>query len=79
MSARKASIPASAQMPPARANAGAFENLFRDAYQGLLRDAIFAGGNPHEAEDTDTRCRCQREISRWSSPRAMCPIDTTSP
>lgn len=28
-----------------------FENFYRSSYRLLLRDVIFAGGNPHEAED----------------------------
>jgi DNA-directed RNA polymerase specialized sigma24 family protein len=72
VSARKARIPASAQMPPTRAHAGAFENLFRDAYQGLLRDAIFAGGNPREAEDA-VSAALEEVLRRWDkfeNPRA---------
>ncbi len=29
----------------------AFGEFFRDVYRPLVRDVIFAGGDPHEAED----------------------------
>jgi RNA polymerase sigma factor (sigma-70 family) len=37
--------------PKASLSIPAFEKFFRSAYQPLVRDVIFAGGSPHEAED----------------------------
>jgi RNA polymerase sigma factor (sigma-70 family) len=54
------------------APAGAFEDFFRSAYQPLLRDAMFAGGNPHEAEDAVSAALAE-VYQRWDaidSPRA---------
>jgi RNA polymerase sigma factor (sigma-70 family) len=76
----EARIPASARMPVARAHVGAFEDLFRDAYQPLLRDAIFAGGNPHEAEDA-VSAALEEVLRRWDrieNPRAYARRATIS-
>jgi RNA polymerase sigma factor (sigma-70 family) len=62
----------SAHMSPAEADASAFANLFRDAYQALLRDAIFAGGNYYEAEDA-VSAALEEVLRRWDkieNPRA---------
>jgi RNA polymerase sigma factor (sigma-70 family) len=67
-----AGIPGSAQMPAARAHGGAFEDLFRGAYQSLVRDAMFAGGNQYEAEDA-VSAALEEVLRRWDSiedPRA---------
>jgi len=80
VSGPKAGIGPSAQMPSASAHAGAFESLFRDAYQGLLRDAIFAGGNPHEAEDA-VSAALEEVLRRWDrieNPRAYARKATIS-
>jgi RNA polymerase sigma factor (sigma-70 family) len=58
----------------------AFEALFRDAYQGLLRDAMFAGGNPHEAEDA-VSAALEEVLRRWDrieNPRAYARQATIS-
>ncbi|HMH90226.1 MAG TPA: hypothetical protein VK586_03985 [Streptosporangiaceae bacterium] len=58
-----------------------FEELFRDAYQALLRDAIFAGGNPHEAEDA-VSAALEEVLRRWDridNPRAYARKATISP
>ena len=60
------------QLPLSGAAAAAFEELFRSAYQPLLRDAIFAGGNLHEAEDAVSAAMAE-VFQRWSAidnPRA---------
>jgi RNA polymerase sigma factor (sigma-70 family) len=50
----------------------AFGEFFRDAYQPLVRDVIFAGGHPDEAEDAV--CAAMVDVlQRWdtiASPRA---------
>jgi RNA polymerase sigma factor (sigma-70 family) len=44
----------------------AFEEFFRDAYQPLVRDVIFAGGAPNEAEDAV--CAAMTEVlQRWDT------------
>jgi RNA polymerase sigma factor (sigma-70 family) len=44
----------------------AFEEFFRAAYQPLVRDVIFAGGAPHEAEDAV--CAAMTEVlQRWDT------------
>lgn len=50
----------------------AFGEFFRDAYQPLLRDVIFAGGHPHEAEDAVSAAMVE-VLERWDAiqnPRA---------
>ena len=50
----------------------AFEEFFRASYQSLLRDVIFAGGDPHEAEDALAAAMTE-VFQRWDSiknPRA---------
>jgi RNA polymerase sigma factor (sigma-70 family) len=50
----------------------AFGEFFRDAYQPLLRDVIFAGGQPHEAEDAVSAAMVE-VLQRWDTvqnPRA---------
>jgi RNA polymerase sigma factor (sigma-70 family) len=50
----------------------AFEEFFRASYQPLLRDVIFAGGNPHEAEDALAAAMIE-VLQRWDTienPRA---------
>jgi DNA-directed RNA polymerase specialized sigma24 family protein len=50
----------------------AFEQFYREAYQPLMRDAIFAGGNWHEAEDAVSAAMTE-VLQRWDkivSPRA---------
>jgi RNA polymerase sigma factor (sigma-70 family) len=57
-----------------------FEELFRDAYQALLRDAIFAGGSPHEAEDA-VSAALEEVLRRWDridNPRAYARKATIS-
>jgi RNA polymerase sigma factor (sigma-70 family) len=57
-----------------------FEDLFRDAYRGLLRDAIFAGGNLHEAEDA-VSAALEEVLRRWDridDPRAYARRATIS-
>jgi RNA polymerase sigma factor (sigma-70 family) len=57
-----------------------FEELFRDAYQALLRDAIFAGGNPHDAEDA-VSAALEEVLRRWDridNPRAYARTATIS-
>jgi RNA polymerase sigma factor (sigma-70 family) len=57
-----------------------FEELFRDAYQALLRDAIFAGGNLHEAEDA-VSAALEEVLRRWDridNPRAYARRATIS-
>jgi RNA polymerase sigma factor (sigma-70 family) len=78
VSTGEAGVPA--QPPPSRAHAADFENLFRDTYQGLLRDAIFAGGNPHEAEDA-VSAALEDVLRRWDrieNPRAYARRATIS-
>ena len=61
MSGAKASLPVSA-----------FEEFFRDAYRPLVRDVIFAGGKPHEAEDAASSAMVE-VFRRWNeieNPRA---------
>jgi RNA polymerase sigma factor (sigma-70 family) len=69
---------APAQMPPGPGSpstplpASAFEEFFRGAYQPLVRDVIFAGGNPHEAEDAVSAAMAE-VLQRWDTienPRA---------
>jgi RNA polymerase sigma factor (sigma-70 family) len=50
----------------------AFEEFFRTSYQPLLRDVIFAGGSPHEAEDALSTAMME-VLQRWDTiknPRA---------
>ena len=50
----------------------AFGEFFRDAYQPLVRDVIFAGGNPDEAEDAVSAAMVE-VLRRWDAvenPRA---------
>lgn len=50
----------------------AFGEFFRDAYQPLLRDVIFAGGHPDEAEDAVSAAMVE-VLERWNAianPRA---------
>jgi RNA polymerase sigma factor (sigma-70 family) len=50
----------------------AFEEFFRDAYRPLLRDVVFAGWNPQEAEDAVSDA-LEEVLERWASienPRA---------
>jgi RNA polymerase sigma factor (sigma-70 family) len=50
----------------------AFGEFFRDAYQPLVRDVIFAGGQPHEAEDAVSAAMVE-VLQRWDAiqnPRA---------
>lgn len=57
-----------------------FEELFRDAYPALLRDAIFAGGNAHEAEDA-VSAALEEVFRRWDqieNPRAYARKATIS-
>ena len=57
-----------------------FEELFRDAYPALLRDAIFAGGNAHEAEDA-VSAALEEVLRRWDqidNPRAYARRATIS-
>jgi RNA polymerase sigma factor (sigma-70 family) len=57
-----------------------FEELFRDAYQALLRDAIFAGGDLHEAEDA-VSAALEEVLRRWDridNPRAYARRATIS-
>lgn len=57
-----------------------FEELFRDAYQALLRDAIFAGGDPAEAEDA-VSAALEEVLRRWDridNPRAYARKATIS-
>lgn len=80
MKGGKARFPESARMPAAQAHVGAFEDLFRDAYRPLLRDAIFAGGNPHEAEDA-VSAALEEVLRRWDgieNPRAYARRATIS-
>jgi RNA polymerase sigma factor (sigma-70 family) len=52
--------------------AATFEDFFRIAYQPLLRDVIFAGGKPHEAEDAVSAAMAEA-LQRWDTiqnPRA---------
>ncbi len=54
--------------PPAEA----FKEFFGVAYQPLLRDSLFAGGNPHEAEDAVSAATAE-VLQRWDTiknPRA---------
>ena len=49
-----------------------FEEFFRDAYRPLVRDVIFAGWNPDEAEDAVSAAMIE-VLQRWDSignPRA---------
>src|ERR1700753_1476176 len=50
----------------------AFEEFFRSDYQSLLRAVIFAGGEPHEAEDAleDAMCVAYRKWESIESPHA---------
>jgi RNA polymerase sigma-70 factor (ECF subfamily) len=55
--------------PPSRPSFGDF---FRDAYQSLVRDVIFAGGHPDEAEDAVSAAMLE-VLKRWEAienPRA---------
>jgi RNA polymerase sigma factor (sigma-70 family) len=75
-----AGIPGSARMPAAREHVGTFEDLFRDAYQPLVRDATFVGGNPYEAEDA-VSAALEEVLRRWDSienPRAYARRATIS-
>ena len=57
-----------------------FEELFRDAYQALLRDAILAGGDPAEAEDA-VSAALEEVLRRWDridNPRAYARKATIS-
>jgi RNA polymerase sigma factor (sigma-70 family) len=50
----------------------AFVEFFRDAYQPLVRDVIFAGGKPDEAEDAVSAAMVE-VLQRWGAienPRA---------
>jgi RNA polymerase sigma factor (sigma-70 family) len=50
----------------------AFGEFFRDAYQPLVRDVIFAGGHPDEAEDAVSAAMVE-VLRRWdtiANPRA---------
>ena len=50
----------------------AFEEFYRDSYRSLLRDVIFAGGSPHEAEDALSAAMIE-VLQRWNvieNPRA---------
>jgi RNA polymerase sigma factor (sigma-70 family) len=44
----------------------ALEEFFRAAYQPLLRDVIFAGGKPHEAEDAVSAAMVE-VLKRWDT------------
>jgi RNA polymerase sigma factor (sigma-70 family) len=58
--------------PKASLPVPAFEEFFRGAYQLLIRDVIFAGGNPHEAEDAVSAAMAE-VFQRWDqirNPRA---------
>jgi RNA polymerase sigma factor (sigma-70 family) len=57
-----------------------FEELFRDAYQALLRDAIFAGGSLHEAEGAVSAAleEVLRQWDRIDNPRAYARRATIS-
>ena len=44
----------------------AFEDFYRDAYQPLLRDVIFAGGTLHEAEDAVSAAMTEA-LQRWDA------------
>lgn len=46
----------------------AFGEFFRDAYQPLVRDVIFAGGNPDEAEDA-VSAAMEEVLRRWDAIR----------
>ena len=49
-----------------------FEEFFRDAYRPLVRDVIFAGGHPDEAEDAVSAAMTDA-LQRWdaiANPRA---------
>ena len=50
----------------------AFGEFFRDAYQPLVRDVIFAGGDPHEAEDAVSAAMLE-VLQRWGDPREGSP------
>lgn len=68
------------RLPLPAVPADAFEELFRSAYQPLLRDAIFAGGNPQEAEDAVSAALAE-VFQRWDSidnPRAYARRATIS-
>jgi RNA polymerase sigma factor (sigma-70 family) len=54
------------QLPLPAGGAAAFEDLFRSAYPSLLRDAIFAGGNPQEAEDAVSAALAE-VFQRWDA------------
>jgi hypothetical protein len=43
-----------------------FEEFFRDAYRPLVRDVIFAGWNPDEAEDAVSAAMIE-VLQRWDS------------
>jgi RNA polymerase sigma factor (sigma-70 family) len=46
--------------------AAAFEAFFRSAYRPLVRDVIFAGGRPHEAEDA-VAAAMEEVLQRWDT------------
>ncbi len=49
-----------------------FEEFYRADYRSLMRDVIFAGGKPHEAEDVISTAMIE-VLQRWESiknPRA---------
>lgn len=46
----------------------AFEEFFRDSYRSLVRDVIFAGGDPHEAEDAVSAAMTE-VFQRWDTIR----------
>lgn len=65
-------VPAASRLPAAKAHADAFTDLFKDAYQVLVRDVICAGGNPHEAEDV-VNTALEEVLRKWDkieNPRA---------
>jgi RNA polymerase sigma factor (sigma-70 family) len=58
--------------PKAPLPRSAFGDFFRDAYQPLVRDVIFAGGHPDEAEDAVSAAMLE-VLRRWDTienPRA---------
>jgi DNA-directed RNA polymerase specialized sigma24 family protein len=50
----------------ASASAAAFEAFFRSAYRSLVRDVIFAGGSPYEAEDA-VSAAMEEVFQRWDT------------
>lgn len=50
----------------APASVAAFEAFFRGAYRPLVRDVIFAGGSPYEAEDA-VAAAMEEVFQRWGT------------